>query len=558
MTHAPTLTEGQALASPLLHHHPLPFKKNRRPFPTRSGLPLMLLAALLSTGAHAQQTDAQGNTSIGIDALSGQGGPSDSTEANTAIGYRTLWETFGSFNTSAGSGSLEGVRLPTPSTATRSSNNTAAGFEALLNSINGVNNVALGSQALRENTDGSGSVAIGFSALKTSSQLDNIVAIGTSALESQFPGTGSTDRHGQTGIGASALRYNTGRNLTATGYQALQGDSANFNAAVVNGAGQTMTDNTANGYAAMRSQISSSQNVAVGAYAFSRSAGAGYSVAVGAESLQAFNGTGNSGFNVGVGFQTLFQGNSFSVNNTALGHKALFNNGGSDNSAMGASALPKLTSGNRNTAMGFQSLFNLTSGSDNTAIGYRAGINLPTGNHNIYIGSAGGTAGVAESNTIRIGTHVNATQTVPSTRMFLAGIVGNVISSQQSLPVYVNLNTGRLGVFPSSARFKRDIEDMGSVSDAIYSLRPVTYQYKAEFDPAGTPQIGLIAEEVETVNPDLVVHGADNQIETVRYEAVDALLLNEIQKQQKMILERQKELDALKAQFAAIAEASAN
>jgi len=104
-------------------------------------------------------------------------------------------------------------------------------------------------------------------------------------------------------------------------------------------------------------------------------------------------------------------------------------------------------------------------------------------------------------------------------------------------------STGQLGTIASSAKFKRNIRDMGDASDALLSLRPVTFQYKSEIDPMGTPQFGLIAEEVEKISPDLVLHDANHQIYSVRYEAVNAMLLNEFQKQHETIAEQQKFAD---------------
>jgi hypothetical protein len=149
-----------------------------------------------------------------------------------------------------------------------------------------------------------------------------------------------------------------------------------------------------------------------------------------------------------------------------------------------------------------------------------------------------------ESNTIRIGTE--GTQTAS----YIAGIYGEAVTG---FAVVVN-SSGQVGVAPSSRRFKTDIHEMGSASEAILALRPVSFRYKKEIDPTGTPQFGLVAEEVEKVSPDLVAHDANHQVYTVRYEAVNAMLLNEFRKQHevvaeqsKTIAEQQKEIEALKA-----------
>ena len=172
--------------------------------------------------------------------------------------------------------------------------------------------------------------------------------------------------------------------------------------------------------------------------------------------------------------------------------------------------------GNNNTAVGFRALLNITNGSNNIALGANAGINLTTGNNNIDIGSVGGAA---ESNTIRIG---NA-----QTRTFIRGISGAVVSGAA---VVVNAG-GQLGVAPSSARFKDEIRPMDKESEAILALKPVTFRYKRGIDPQAIPQFGLVAEEVAKVNPDLVVREKNGEIYTVRYDAVNAMLLNEFLKE---------------------------
>jgi hypothetical protein len=197
-----------------------------------------------------------------------------------------------------------------------------------------------------------------------------------------------------------------------------------------------------------------------------------------------------------------------------------FNETGSSNTAIGYSALVFNTAGGQNTAIGYEALSS-TLGSTNTALGYRAGANLGTGSNNICIGNVGVTN---ESNTLRIGTSQSAT--------FVAGINGQ--TSPGGVPVGVN-SSGKLGTTVSSRRFKEDIREIGAESDGLMRLRPVAFTYKREIDPTGLPQYGLIAEEVAEVYPDLVAHGPDGQPEAVRYHLIDALLLNEVQKQHRVI-----------------------
>ena len=165
-------------------------------------------------------------------------------------------------------------------------------------------------------------------------------------------------------------------------------------------------------------------------------------------------------------------------------------------------------------------------------MGSNAGANLTSGSNNIDIG-APGTAG--EANKIRIGKQGTQNGT------FIAGISGVAVSGAQ---VVVNA-TGKLGVAASSARFKEAIKPMDKASEAILALKPVTFRYKEEIDPDDIPQFGLVAEEVEKVNPDLVVRGEDGKVMTVRYEAVNAMLLNEFLKEHRKVQEQNRKLQQL-------------
>ena len=179
------------------------------------------------------------------------------------------------------------------------------------------------------------------------------------------------------------------------------------------------------------------------------------------------------------------------------------------------------TTGASNTANGWGALRSNTTDGSNIALGLNAGANLTTGSNNIDVGNVG-VAG--ESGVIRIGKSSTAT--------FIAGIAGKTVPN--GVGVIVNAN-GQLGTVLSSARFKTAIKPMDKTSDAILALKPVTFRYKEELDPDGVPQFGLIAEEVEKVNPDLVVRGEDGKVSTVRYEAVNAMLLNEFLKEHRKV-----------------------
>jgi hypothetical protein len=247
-----------------------------------------------------------------------------------------------------------------------------------------------------------------------------------------------------------------------------------------------------------------------------------------------FSGSGDGG-NVGVGYQAL-AANTTGSWNTASGLWALrASTTGSWNIANGEAALYANTTGSANVAIGASALQSNTTGSSNVAIGQLAGFNLTTGNYNLDIGHSGVAA---EGNTIRIGMPGNHTRT------FVAGIRGVTTGTANAIPVLIDSN-GQLGTISSSRRVKDDIADMAGTSSGLMKLRPVTFHYKTDQNPAGrTLQYGLIAEEVAAVYPGLVAHAADGQIETVMYQFLPPMLLNEYQKQQRTI-------DELRAQVAA-------
>jgi len=229
--------------------------------------------------------------------------------------------------------------------------------------------------------------------------------------------------------------------------------------------------------------------------------------------------------------------NTSGDNNTAIGFIALLaNTTGFDNTANGAYAVNMNTTGFDNTASGHNALSLNRTGNNNIALGTSAGQNLTTGSHNIYIGNLGGS--FDESRRIRIGTvgEQNAT--------FIAGISGGTVPDGVGVIVCAN---GKLGTVVSSARFKDEIKPIDKASEAILALRPVTFRYKHERDPDGIPQFGLVAEDVEKVNPDLVARDEQGKPYTVRYEAVNAMLLNEFLKEHKTVQELKKQVAELTA-----------
>jgi hypothetical protein len=390
--------------------------------------------------------------------------------------------------------------------------NTAEGDFALLNLTTGFDNTAIGSGALYANTTGFGNTAVGAAAFLNNIDGSGNTANGAGALSGNTDGflntaTGframfSHTGSGNTANGAFALAHNNADNNTATGYQAMESNTSG-------------SFNTANGYAALTTNNTGDYNTATGFNALSQ------------------NATGN--FNTANGVNALFS-NISANHNTATGFEALYSNTGDYNTANGDSALLSNTEGTDNTAIGFQTLFSNTTGTNNIAIGMRAGVNLTTGDNNIDIGNAGVAV---ESNTIRIGrqgTHM---------RTFVAGISGSPITGTR---VVVNSN-GRLGTLASSQRFKDNIKPMDKASESILALAPITFHYKKEIDPEGIPQFGLVAEEVAKVNPDLIVRDEKGEIYTVRYDAVNAMLLNEFLKEHRKVEELEKGMEVLTARF---------
>ena len=257
----------------------------------------------------------------------------------------------------------------------------------------------------------------------------------------------------------------------------------------------------------------------------------GFNTAEGTGALFSLDG---GAYNTAMGSDALYS-NTFGSFNTATGAAALNSNiTGFNNTATGVDALSYNETGGGNTATGFQALAGNT-GSGNTAIGAGAGRSLTTGDNNIDIGN-NGMGG--ESNIIRIGTQGEQTNT------YIAGIFA--VSVPNGLGVVVD-STGHLGTVASSQRFKDAIKPMDKASEAILALKPVTFHYKKELDPEGISQFGLVAEEVEKVNPDLVARDADGKVYTVRYDAVNAMLLNEFLKEHRKVEQLEKQVETLTA-----------
>jgi len=369
-------------------------------------------------------------------------------------------------------------------------------------------NTAEGDNALFSLTDGPGNTAIGFEALFSNTIGLYNTATGASSLHDNVSGFRNT------ATGVEALYFSGGDENTATGVNALHenqfGDgntATGFDALHDNTTGD---NNSATGRGALRSNTTGDGNTATGFHALHANVSGGNNSAIGRGALKS-NTDGD--LNTAIGFQALF-GNDHGNGNTATGFGALNSN----------------TTGNDNTANGRGALLQNTSGSRNTAIGMGAGSGVTNASDVICIGFA--VAGADVSNTAWIG-----------------NVYGVTTQSGTTAPVVVS-DTGQLGTLASSERFKKDIVTMDNVSDAILSLRPVTFHYKT--DTQGTPQFGLIAEEVAKVNPALVLPDKEGKPYTVRYEAVNAMLLNEFLKEHRKNEQQEATIARLETQIEAL------
>jgi len=350
-------------------------------------------------------------------------------------------------------------------------------------------------------------VAIGLASLALSSQVRAV----DPPPDGGYPNQNTAE-------GDNALfSLTTGTDNTATGFQALLNNT-------------TGGLNTATGSGALQSNTTGIENTAIGTSALFSNTTGSLNTATGVSALGS-NTTGNANTATGQGALDL---NTTGSHNTAIGFQALFSSRGNFNTAIGAGALTSNSTAN-NTAIGFNALLNNTTGINNIALGFKAGASLTTGNNNIDIGNVGVAS---DANTIRLGKVGTQTATL------VAGIFGSTVAS--GVGVIVN-SSGRLGTVLSSARFKEAIKPMDKASETILDLKPVTFRYNEELDPDKIPQFGLIAEEVEKVNPDLVVRDEEGKIMSVRYEAVNAMLLNEFLKEHCKVQEQERKLQKQEA-----------
>ena len=339
-----------------------------------------------------------------------------------------------------------------------------------------------------------------------------IIAVGflslTANADAVIPPPDGAYPGGNTAEGQAALlSRTTGGFNTAIGWLSLRSDTTDsFNTGVGAGAllANTADENTATGAGALLSNTTAGHNTATGAFALFSNTIGNFNTATGNGALST-NTTG--AFNTANGFESLFS-NTVGTTNTASGLNALFAN----------------TTGSFNTAIGAAALLSNTTGSSNIALGLGAGGVVTTASNVVAIGSPGGNL---------------------SNSCFIGNIRGVTVNN--AVPVLID-PAGQLGTVSSSRQFKKEIKPMDNVSDAILALKPVTFHYKS--DKSGTPQFGLIAEEVAAVNPDLVVRDEKGDIYTVRYDAVNAMLLNEFLKEHKAFLEERHKVQGLEANAA--------
>ncbi|HZR06478.1 MAG TPA: tail fiber domain-containing protein [Candidatus Udaeobacter sp.] len=401
--------------------------------------------------------------------------------------------------------------------------NTAEGQNALFSNTTGAYNTGLGLFSLRGNTEGSFNTATGAGTLLLNTAGNN-TADGAAAL------LFNTDGSDNTGIGAFALLNNTATGNTAVGSRALLSNTTGGTIGNING--NDIGPNVAVGAQALESNTLAGANTAVGYQALhsfvAGPVGAeqlGACTAVGFKALgNASGGIGNSAF----GYQALLN-NTDGDSNIAIGPSALFGNTiGRWNVAAGGSALISNVTGESNTAIGQQVMQSNISGSSNTAVGAQALVYNANGSHNIAVGDGAGVNVMTADRVICIGAvGADTSNSCYIGQIFNATCIGGS-------GVFIDANN-KLGTITSSRRFKDEIKPMEQASETLFALKPVTFHYKKEIDPTGISQFGLVAEEVEKVNPDLVVRDKEGKAYSVRYDQVNAMLLNEFLKEHKKV-----------------------
>jgi hypothetical protein len=359
------------------------------------------------------------------------------------------------------------------------------------------------------------------------------VAVASLSYGAQPPNVVTSDAMGDTAMGTNALKalYGSAFDNTAAGSFALAANTTGFfNTAIGSGALALNTEgshNTASGGSALISNTTGSSNTASGSFVLFNNTTGSANTASGDGVL--YSNTTGSG-NTASGLQAL-QSNTSGSSNVAYGLDALFySTTGSDNTAVGRDAMLGNIAGSSNTAIGAAALNSNQGGSNNIAIGSNAGYYIRGSRYNIDIGNVGNQADVG---LIRLGTSGQ------QTAAYVAGIATAHVTGSA---VYITSN-GQLGVLASSERYKTDVASMGSSTEKLRELRPVTFHLKN--DRKGDVQYGLIAEEVAKVYPELVIRNGAGRIEGVRYEELTPMLLNEVQRQQTELQELRQQLAEL-------------
>jgi hypothetical protein len=405
--------------------------------------------------------------------------------------------------------------------------NTWAGFQAF-NDPNGTADTAFGALALGSSSGSQDNTAFGDGALQHTTTGSYNTGIGADALRANTTGIYST------AVGANALASNTGSYNDAFGGSALGNNTSGelnvalgFSSLASNSTGSV---NTAVGDSAMSANTTGQWNQAFGASALSANTSGHDNTAAGFTAL-AGNTTGY--FNTGVGESTFYQ-NTTGVFNTAIGSLAGDFNTGSYNTFLGGNAgnTPINNAGN-------------TTGSSNIFVGFGAGGSTTTGSNNIQIGNYGSAT---DAGVIRIGG-------VNQSTAFIAGITGVTTGVSDAVDVVIDTN-GQLGTINSSLRFKHDIADMGDSSSGLMRLRPVTFHYnQGSADGVQRLEYGLIAEEVAKVYPEAVTYTPAGETQTIQYHKINAMMLNEIQKQHQQIEDQARELNTLRERLETLEKA---
>lgn len=431
-----------------------------------------------------------------------------------------------------------------------SNSTTAEGCKALQNLTSGIANTGIGWYSLFGNSSGSYNTAVGAGALDLNTA-DSNTAVGVAALLLNTSGTNNTAN------GTAALVFNNGEGNTATGAFAMYSNTE----------GQF---NTANGEFALYFNTTGERNTAIGDSALYLNSGGSRNTAIGNPALL-MNTTGNNNTAIGAGAlfsneadeNTAVGADALSANtvgdgDTAVGASALAaNTTGQANTATGSQALVSNTNGNANTAVGNVALFSNTSGTDNIGVGFAALINNHEGDGNTAVGVRALQFNNTGSGNIALGNAAGSLVTTADNVICIGNAIGQDVSNscyigyiwQQpggSQAVYVN-SDGKLGAQVSSRRFKHDIKPMEDSSEVIYRLKPVSFRYNPEIEPASPITFGLVAEDVEQVASDLVTHDKTGLAFSVRYDQVNAMLLNEFLKEHRKVEEQEATIALLKS-----------